>query len=102
MWYHDSSHSVEDGEEGVEGVKVGLDGVLAVDLQLETAAEELEDHREQLVAAAHVLDMGQSAHGEDTPFLPVGTHTPSFDGGDGSMYVHIPTYGTTSVWLSEL
>ena len=102
MWYHVSSHSVEDGEEGVEGVKVGLDGVLAVDLQLETAAEELEDHREQLVAAAHVLDMGQSAHREDTPFIPGGAHTPSFDGGDGSMYVRIPTYGTTSVWLSEL
>lgn len=60
-WHHVCSHPVEHCQEGVEGVKVGLDGVLAVDLQLETAAEELEDHCEELVPAAHVLHMRQPA-----------------------------------------
>ena len=71
-WHHVRSHPVEHCQEGVEGVEVGLDGVLPVDLQLETAAEELEDHCEELVPAAHVLHMRQPAQGEDTSLIKLG------------------------------
>ena len=41
-----SSHPIEHCEECVECVEVGLDGILAVDLQLQAATEELQDHHE--------------------------------------------------------
>ena len=63
------SHPVEHCQECVESVEVGLDGVLPVHLQLQAAAKELEDHHEELVAAAHILHMGQPAHKEEETCL---------------------------------